>query len=78
MAQQNETSSIVCRRCGVPNQDHASAYDAIRNGWRLRRIAGALDAKDLEWVCLGCAQSDRPPSRAEAAPALRGAPRRSG
>ena len=75
MAQQNGTKSIVCRRCGVADREHDSAYDAIRSGWRLRRV-GEGPAKDYVWLCVACAQSERPP--AEPSAPSRAATRRSG
>ena len=65
MATKSETIRIACRRCGVDNAEHESAYDAIRSGWRLRRVGDAL-TKDYLWLCVACAQSERPPGAAPA------------
>lgn len=62
MAPKNEANGIVCKRCGVTGVEHESAYDAIRSGWRLRRVGEGV-AKDYQWLCVSCAQSDRPPAR---------------
>ncbi len=71
MAQRKETRDIVCKRCGVADREHDSAYDAIKSGWRLRRV-GEAPSKDYEWLCLSCVQSERPPSASvgQAAPPL--------
>jgi len=75
MAQKNEQHRIVCRRCGVSDLEHESAWDAIRAGWRFRRVGESL-TKDYQWSCVQCAQSERPPAAAGDAVSTRPPPGR--
>lgn len=62
----------VCRRCNEPDSGHDSAFDAIRDGWRLLRpgdpATPALHAPltangDFAWLCPKCYRSGRPPAK---------------
>lgn len=62
----------ACRRCGEVDATHESAFDAIREGWRLLRPGdpampaqhAALTADgSFAWLCPRCYRSGRPPAK---------------